>query len=58
MGLITTLGSRGILVLEVFGFGRAFVFVGAGVFALTGVGVGAGSPFSAIYCSISQLIFL
>ena len=33
------------LVFEVVGFGVAFAFVWAGVFALTGLGVGAGGPF-------------
>ena len=57
-GCITTLGSKGMLVFEVFCFGRAFAFVWARVFALTGLGVGASSPFSAICCSTGQLYFL
>ena len=57
-GLITTLGSKGILVFEVVGYGVAFAFVCAGIFALTGLGVGAGGPFSAICCPTDQLYFL
>ena len=55
---INTLGSKGMLVFEVFCFGRAFAFVWAGVFAATGLGVGAGGPFSAICCSTGQLYYL
>ena len=58
MGHITTLGSKGMLIFEVVGFGVAFAFVWADIFALTGLGVGAGSPFSAICCSTDQLYFL
>ena len=46
------------LVFEVVGFGVAFAFVWAGSFALTGLGVGAGGPFSAMCCSTGQLYFL
>ena len=46
------------LIFEVVGFGVALAFVWAGMFALTGLGVGAGSPFSAICYSTGQLYFL
>ena len=46
------------LVFEVDSFGVAFAFVWAGIFALTDLGVGAGGPFSAIYCPTDQLYFL
>ena len=46
------------LVFEVVGLGVAFALVWAGIFALTSLGVGAGSPFSAICCSTGQLYFL
>ena len=46
------------LVFEVLGFGVTFAFVWAGIFALTGLVVGADSPFSAICCSTGQLYFL
>ena len=58
MGHITTLNSKGMLVFEVLSFGRAFAFVWVGVFALTGLGVGAGGPFSAMCCFTGQLYFL
>ena len=46
------------LAFEVVGFGMAFAFVWAGIFALTVLSVGAGGPFSAICCPTNQLYFL
>ena len=46
------------LIFEVVGLGVALSFVWAGIFALTGLGVCAGGPFSAICFSTDQLYFL
>ena len=46
------------LIFEVVGFGVALAFVWARIFALTGLGIGAGGPFSAICYCTDQLYFL
>ena len=46
------------LVFEVVGFDVALAFVWAAIFALTGLGVGAGISFPAICYSTNQLYFL